>query len=210
MFSINPAFDMATANTYVLDYMEKGILDFEKKLNPERAALYQLCEQKGVAITVMKTLGAGTLLSAGQTPFAKPMTAVQCIHYALTRPAVVSALIGCATREQVQAAAAYLNASDGERDYSAVLEDYQGDSKGRCYYCNHCLPCPSQIDIAAVHKYLDAALLDKANIPPNIADAYRALDHKASECVSCGNCEERCPFNVLIAENMKKATELLG
>jgi predicted aldo/keto reductase-like oxidoreductase len=209
MFSINPAFDMASADTYVLAYLEKGVLDFEKKMDRDRAALYQLCEKQGVAITTMKTLGAGKLLSPEHTPFAKPMTVAQCIHYALTRPAVVSALIGCATKEQVLEAAAYLDKDEAECDYSEVIRDFQGDFKGRCVYCNHCLPCPSEINIADVHKYLDIALLDEANIPPSIVSHYRALDHSAIDCTACGSCEVRCPFSVPIVQNMKKAKALL-
>jgi predicted aldo/keto reductase-like oxidoreductase len=208
MFSINPAFDMASADTYVLDYLEKGIMDFEKKLDHDRAALYRLCEQRGVAITTMKTLGAGKLLSPEHTPFARPMTVARCIHYALTRPAVVSALIGCATKDQVLEAAAYLDKSDAERDYSEIIRDFQGDFKGHCVYCNHCLPCPSGINIADVHKYLDIALLDETNIPPSILSHYRALS--AEDCTGCGSCEDRCPFSVPIVRNMKKAAALLG
>ena len=39
--------------------------------------------------------GAGKLISPEHTPFCKPLTVAQCIHYVLTRPAVVSALVGC-------------------------------------------------------------------------------------------------------------------
>jgi predicted aldo/keto reductase-like oxidoreductase len=210
MFSINPAFDMVTADTYVLDILSKETMDFEKKLDKDRAALYQLCEQRGVAITTMKTLGAGKLLSAKHCPFSRPLTVAQCIHYVLTRPAVVSALIGCATKEQVLEAAAYLGKSDAEKDYSAIIQDYQGDFKGSCVYCNHCLPCPSEINIASVHKYLDIALLDGANIPKNIASGYLALNHHASDCTSCGSCESRCPFSVPIVANMKKVAGVFG
>jgi predicted aldo/keto reductase-like oxidoreductase len=136
------------------------------------------------------------------------MTVAQCIHYALTRPAVVSALIGCGSREQVLEAAAYLDKSDAERDYSAVISNFQGDFKGRCVYCNHCLPCPSEINIASVHKYLDIAVLDEPHIPPGIASHYRSLDHRAGECTACGSCEERCPFSVPIVANMRKAAAL--
>ena len=211
LFSINPAFDMAGTGTYVLDYLEAGkTMDYEKNLDPNRAALYKLCEQKGTAITVMKTLGAGKLLSPEHSPFGRPLTAAQCIHYALTRPAVVSALIGCSTAEQVLEAVNYLNASDEEKDYSGIIKDYQGGMKGSCVYCNHCLPCPSQINIASVNKYLDIAVLDRKNIPPSVASHYRSLEHKAGECTSCGSCEERCPFSVNVTQNMKEAAALFG
>lgn len=45
----------------------------------------QLCEQKGVGITVMKTLGAGKLISAEHTPFEKPLT-VGAVHTLCAEP----------------------------------------------------------------------------------------------------------------------------
>jgi predicted aldo/keto reductase-like oxidoreductase len=211
MFSLNPAFDMASADTNVLDYLDKGkSLSYEKKLDMDRAAFYRLCEQKGVAITVMKALGAGKLISPRHTPFGKPLTVTQCIHYALTRPAVVSALVGCSAPEQVDEAARYLGASEEERDYSEVISEFQGSMKGSCVYCNHCLPCPSEINIAGVNKFLDIARLDEKNIPPPILSHYRALEHRGSECTACGSCEERCPFSVPVVQNMKKAAALFG
>jgi predicted aldo/keto reductase-like oxidoreductase len=36
---------------------------YDQSRDGERASLYRLCEQRGVAITVMKTLGSGKLLS---------------------------------------------------------------------------------------------------------------------------------------------------
>jgi predicted aldo/keto reductase-like oxidoreductase len=211
MFSLNPAFDMADANTYVLDYLDKEKqMDYKKNLDPVRAGLYQLCEQKGTAITVMKSLGAGKLLSSEFTPFNKPLSVTQCIHYALTRPAVVSVLLGCSTKEQVFENIHYLNASDEEKDYSEIVKDFQGSMKGSCVYCSHCLPCPAEIDIASVNKYLDIALLDEKNISPSIASHYRSLAHGGSECTSCGSCEERCPFSVQVIQNMKKASQLFG
>jgi predicted aldo/keto reductase-like oxidoreductase len=208
MFSINPAFDMAPAGIDVLDYLGEKAIDYKKNIDPQRAALYRLCEQKGVAITVMKTLGAGKLLSPKYTPFASPLTVPQCIHYALTRPAVVSVLLGYGSRLEVEEALRYLDADETEKDYSAVIDKYQGSFKGSCVYCNHCLPCPSGINIAELNKYLDIAVLDEKNIPPSISSHYKALEKHGSDCVACGSCEKRCPFSVEIIQNMKKAAAL--
>ena len=210
MFSINPAFDMVPATTDALNYLGDAAMDFEKKLDPDRAALYRICEQRGVAITVMKTLGVGKLLSPQFSPFPKPLTVTQCIHYALTRPAVVSVMLGCSAPEHVRETVGYLNASEEERDYSKVISEFQGSMKGSCMYCNHCLPCPSEINIADVNRSLDVALLDAKNIAPQALNNYKALQHKASECIACGSCEERCPFSVPVIDKMKKAAELFG
>ncbi len=209
MFSINPAFDLMPAQTDLMEAFE----DLSGKMSgmdPERAGLYRLCEQRGVSISVMKTLGAGKLLSPEQTPFAKPLTVAQCIHYALTRPAVISALIGYSSTEQVAEAVSYLKMSPEERDYASIVSSYKADFKGSCVYCNHCLPCPVEIDIATLHKYLDIAKLDEASIPPSIAQHYRSMKAHGSDCIACGSCESRCPFGVSIIEDMKKAVELFG
>ena len=209
MFSINLAFDLMPAEENALDALNDGIdSNAFHGIDPKRAALYKLCEQKGVGITVMKTLGAGKLISAEYTPFLKPLTVAQCIHYALTRPAVASALIGCQTGEEVAQATKYLELSDEERDYTPVLGTLKNDFMGSCVYCSHCQPCPMDIDIAAVNKYLDIAKLDEANIPPSIYSHYASLSSKASDCIECANCESRCPFGVPIIKNMKRAAEL--
>ncbi|MDR1538355.1 MAG: aldo/keto reductase [Clostridiales bacterium] len=209
LFSINPAFDMTPLNQSVLDSLDADFKDQKYfGIRPDRLELYRLCESLDIAITVMKTLGGGKLLSAGQTPFVKPMTAAQCIHYALTRPAVASALIGCQSREQVLEAVKYLDASDDERDCTSIVNSFQSFA-GNCVYCGHCQPCPSNIDIAAVNKYLDIARLSEA-APPSVISHYKFLDARGGDCLACGSCEERCPFNVSIIKNMGEAVKVFG
>ncbi|GHU65853.1 (4Fe-4S)-binding protein [Spirochaetia bacterium] len=212
MFSVNPVFDMAPAEADIYEMLddEKGKAHFTAKIQPARAALYRLCEEKEVGITTMKTLHAGRLLSAQLSPFGSPLTPAQCIHYALTRPAVVSTLIGCKTPEEVKDTLRYFDMRDDEKDYSGIIQNYQGDYKGNCMYCNHCQPCPSQIDVAALTKYLDLARQNEKDIAPTVTQHYKALVKHGSDCVSCGNCEKRCPFSVPIIKNMKKAAELFG
>jgi len=211
MFSINPAFDMLPSDKNVFDYFDNDFgVDFFRGIDPAHAELYKLCMKKQIGITVMKTLGAGKLLSPEHTPFSKPLTVPQCIHYALSRPTVASVLLGCKYASEVDDAMRYLTLDDSEKDYSEILSSTRNDFKGNCVYCSHCQPCPASIDIAAVHKYLDIARLDKANIPPSIRSHYHSLSHKAGECIECGNCESRCPFGVNIISNMKEADTLFS
>ncbi len=204
MFSINPAFDLmpevCDPETMILKAAESmGNTD------PARARLYRACEQRGVAITSMKTYGAGKLLSQEHTPFSAALTPGQCIHYALTRPAVVSALVGCESRRQVEEAVKYLTLTPEERDYTHAFANYNGSFKGSCVYCNHCLPCPAGIDIATVNKYLDIAELNESFIPPSILQHYRSLAAHGGDCIQCGSCLAKCPFEVPVIERMKKA-----
>ena len=213
MFSINLAFDLHPAGIDALERLtqtDKLDVSAFHGLDPVRAELYRLCEQRGVGITVMKALGAGKLISREHTPFAQPMTVAQCIHYALTRPAVAAVMLGCQSGQEVRQAMEYFAASEEERDYSHVLGTLKSEFRGHCVYCGHCQPCPSGIDIAAVNKYLDVARLDEANVPPSIRSHYLHLEHRGSECIACKSCEKRCPFGVPVAENMRAAQRIFG
>ena len=214
LFSLNPAYDLLPEDTVIDDLFaeetyRKGEL---RGINPARARLYQACEAAGTAITVMKGLGAGTLLRAQSSPFGAALTPVQCVHYALTRPAVASVLVGCRTPGEVKQAVAYEQVGDDEKDYSLVLAGTPKYSMtGRCMYCNHCLPCPAHIDIAQVNKYLDLAQeLEGASVPPTVQEHYLALEHTAQECLACGSCEGNCPFGVQVISRMEQAAQLFG
>jgi predicted aldo/keto reductase-like oxidoreductase len=211
MFSINPAFDMLPSEEYIFNHFQNGFdPELFRGIDPKRAELYKLCTQKQIGITVMKTLGGGKLLLPEHTPFAKPLTVPQCVHYALSRPAVASVLLGCQTSGEVLNAMRYFELDDSEKDYAEILGTVRNDFKGNCVYCSHCQPCPAGIDITAVNKYLDIARIDLANIPPSIRSHYLSLSHNGSECVGCGSCEGRCPFSVPIIKNMAEAEKLLG
>ncbi len=212
MFSLNPLFDLLPEQTPIDDLFEQKTYEHgaSSGINPSRQRLYETCARLGVGITVMKTLGAGLLLGADSSPFGQPMTVAQCEHYALTRPAVASVLIGCVSSEQVHQALQYESLSAQEKDYTAVLNTSQRYSaNGACMYCNHCLPCPQEIDIAAVHQYYDLAR-SLSEVPATIREHYLALHAHASDCIACGACEERCPFGVEVIQNMEKAAVLFG
>lgn len=211
MFSINPAFDMAPSGIEVFDILgEDFTSDRITTVDPARVELYKSCVANEVGITVMKTLGSGKLLSAEHTPFSKPLTVGQCIHYALTRPGVVSALVGYETPEHVEEAMAYVTMSEEQKDYTEACSVMQQSFEGNCVYCNHCLPCPVEIDIAAVNKYLDIALLDENKVPQSIADHYANLSAHGSDCIACGSCEAKCPFSVGVTAKMQQAAKVFG
>jgi len=209
MFSINPAFDMLPPDAYVLDHFDSGFgAGMFRGIDPDRARLYKLCTQRQFGITVMKSLGAGKLLSESQSPFSPPLTAPQCIGYALSRPAVASVLPGCKTAEEVAGVMRYFTCSEEEKDYAHILGGARNDFRGNCLYCSHCQPCPAGIDVAAVMKCLDVARLDEGAIPPPVRAEYARLGKGGADCTACGSCESRCPFGVPVIENMKAAARL--
>ena len=215
MFSLNPAYDLVPKDsdmtevfTEVLEGKKQNFTGF--KLEIAREQLYRSCEQHGVAITVMKALAMGTLLSKERSPLGVALTEAQCISYALDRPAVATVVVGMQTADDVKHAAEYYTVPEHERSHAEILSSLgMFNSDGRCMYCNHCLPCPSKIDIAAVSKYLDLVEIDKTPAD-SVKQHYAALENTAEKCIECKACEKRCPFNVEIVERMKRAVNTFG
>ena len=211
LFSINPAFDMMPAvrdiDQYFADTYDEGL----GGIAPIREELYKICEQQNVGITVMKGYAGGRLFDAKTSPFGAALTPVQCLHYALTRPAVASVLAGYDTPEHVYAATAYETATDVEKDYASVLAaaPRHAFSTGQCTYCGHCAPCPKKIDIAMVNKLYDLATMQE-EVPGTVRAHYQDLSANAADCIGCKSCEGRCPFHVPVAERMERTRELFG
>ncbi len=211
MFSVNPCYDLLPASEDVEElWNEKNYAGPLLNMDPDRQKLYETCQRLGVGITVMKAFGGGDLLNGALSPAGKELTAFQCIGYALARPAVASVLAGARTIEELQASIAYETATGEERDYGAALAALPKISwKGHCMYCGHCAPCPKGIDVAAVTKFLNLAAA-QGEVPETVREHYALLAHKAGECIACGACEKRCPFQVPVMENMKKAAEVFA
>ncbi len=208
MFSLNPAFDMRPPSENINDLFKEAYEGHLSGIAPEREELYKLCEARGVGITVMKAYAGGRLFDAKLSPFGVALTPVQCIHYALTRPAVASVLVGSETPEHVLDAVAYETADEAEKDYATVLANAPVHAyAGQCTYCGHCAPCPKDIDVALVGKLYDLATMYDTP-PASVLDHYRCLSANASDCIGCGGCETRCPFGVQVIQRMEKTKAL--
>lgn len=211
MFSVNPCYDLQPASEDVEDlWRDENYAKPLINMDPQRQRLYEICQERGVGITVMKAFGGGDLLDASLSPAGKALTVNQCLHYALTRPAVATVLAGAHSVEQLMESLAYENASEEEKDYALAFASFPNISwRGHCMYCSHCAPCPKQIDVASVTKFLNLAKAQKT-VPETVREHYGLLPHHAGECIQCGACETRCPFEVSIMENMKEAAAVFG
>ena len=175
-------------------------VDIGNAANPGITDLTHLCANQGTGLVVMKTFGGGARFEGED-----PISPVKCISYSLSQPGVSTALIGVKNADELETDLAFLAATDEEKDYASVLGALQQDTKGPCVYCNHCLPCPSVIDIASVMRILAGS---QYGVTDQLRAAYDALPARASECIECGDCMARCPFEVDITGKMQQAVEI--
>lgn len=175
----------------------------EKDTADGKAELFGQCVERNVGLVAMKPFAGGQLLETGlKTGRATP---VKCISYTLSQPGVSCLVAGVKDSEQLREALKYIDASAEERDFKSIIDSYAKSLKGNCVYCNHCLPCPSKIDIGLMNRILDKARLQ---VDPQLLDAYNASDSKASDCIQCQACMKRCPYEVNVIDRMKQLSKV--
>ena len=77
-----------------------------------------------------------------------------------------------------------------------------------CRRCNYCAPCGEGISIPSV--FLFEGYLSRYGLGDWAKDRYSAMAKHASDCVGCGVCETRCPYNLPIRQMMKVAAVKFG
>ena len=156
---------------------------------------------KTVGIIPLKK-GGGTTITL-KIPAA--MTPVRCLAYTLSQVGVSTTIPGVSSLDELDGILSYQDATVAEKDYSEMVKNFREYEAGQCVYCNHCLPCPSSIDIGRVTCLLDIV---RSGLTDNAQAQYNELETTASECTKCGVCMSRCPFDVNIISNMEKAASL--
>ena len=76
--------------------------------------------------------------------------------------------------------------------------------EGTCVYCNHCQPCPQNLDIGEIIRLVDSA---SSAMSSNLQKLYDHLPLKANNCIQCRQCHDRCPFSVDIVSKMTLAQQ---
>lgn len=97
-----------------------------------------------------------------------------------------------------------LSTDDGKK-ITAIREELGNNF---CRRCNYCQPCTAGINISGV--FLFQGYLDRYGLGDWAKDRYNALPIKASDCIDCGACEPRCPYNLPIREMLKTAAKKFG
>ncbi len=83
-----------------------------------------------------------------------------------------------------------------------------------CTGCGYCMPCPAGVDIPGTfaaynRKYTESKFW--GSVDYIVCTALRKNSAAASRCIKCGKCEQHCPQNISIRDELEKArAELEG
>jgi predicted aldo/keto reductase-like oxidoreductase len=154
--------------------------------------LIPLCQQREVGVIAMKPVGGGNFSNSALA-----------IKWCLNQPITV-AIPGMAAlaevEENVRAAAADLALSAAE---TAECEQMKSELDARtCRKCGYCVPCPQGVK-TNVLMVLPSVIrrVGATNLGAGAYNIIASLD----QCVECGTCIERCPYDLPIPEIMRES-----
>ena len=74
-----------------------------------------------------------------------------------------------------------------------------------CRRCGYCAPCPQGINIPS--NFLFVNYLRRYGLASWAKDRYWSMKATAQDCIKCGLCESRCPYNLPIRSMLEKVAE---
>ena len=161
--------------------------------------LIRKCGEKNIGFIDMKPLAGGAIDDA-----------TLALRFIAANPDVTVLIPGMATpAEAVQNLAAVNDTSPltkEEEEKIAAIRDSLGTQF--CRRCNYCAPCTAGISIYSM--FLMQGYHDRYHLEEWSKARYHAMAKKASDCIECGVCETRCPYNLPIRDMLKKVKELFG
>ena len=163
------------------------------------ADLMEQAAEKNVGFIGMKPLAGGAIEDAALA-----------LRYIAANPHVSVVIPGMyAPGEVAQNAAAVADAaplSQEEQDRMEQIRKELGTSF--CRRCNYCAPCT--VGISIPNAFLFHGYLSRYGLADWARSRYEAMPAKAGDCVECGACEERCPYQLPIREMLKKTAADFG
>jgi predicted aldo/keto reductase-like oxidoreductase len=164
-------------------------------------AVIEACKAKNVGLIAMKGMSGG-LITKAATTFAflrqydnvVPIWGIQRMH----------------ELEEFLALEENPPALD-EAMWKVIEQDRKELSGGFCRSCGYCMPCPAGIQIPTAARIV--LMMNRAPYQQFLTDAFKAQMDLIEECQDCGQCKEKCPYELdtpeLLRQNLKGYRELV-
>lgn len=175
--------------------------------------------ENGLAVVVMEPLLGGRLANPpqavreaidsggkGRSP------ADLALQWIWNQPEVSVILSGMSTMEQVEqnivsagrSGPGTLGKGDSEL-IERVKAKYLERAPIPCTKCGYCMPCPNEVDIPGNFElYNNGIMHDDMRASHNTYTRFMGEKERASACLQCKECEEKCPQKIAISELMPK------
>ena len=161
--------------------------------------LMRRCTEQNVGFICMKPLAGGALEDA--------TLAMRFIRQNKDVSVVIPGMY--ATEEVEKNIAAMEDDSPLSDEELAKIEKIRKEMGTQfCRRCNYCQPCTVGINISGI--FVLEGYLERYGLGDWARQRYAVMDKKAGECIGCGACESRCPYNLPIREMLARCKAEFG
>lgn len=193
--------------------------------NQAGTAGLQYAASKGLGVVVMEPLLGGRLANPPQSirdiwsrTDKKRSPADWALQWLWNQPEVSLLLSGMSNMPQVEENLASAELS-GAGTFSAEEENlieqarlmYSELSPIPCTKCNYCMPCPNGVNIPRNFEIFNGGVMYSDPVGSRTEyNAFLGASERASQCVECRVCEEKCPQKIEISQWMPLIQQVLG
>ena len=181
-----------------LDWVETIMFPYNIVEN-QGEALIRKCAEKNIGFIVMKPLAGGAIEDA-----------TLALRYICANPDISVVIPGMADPKELEQnlSAVSDTSSLSPAELIKIEQIRQELGTNFCRRCNYCAPCAAGIAIPNV--FLFDGYFSRYGLADWAKNRYGAMPKKASDCIGCGVCETRCPYNLPIRQMMKQVAEKFG
>ena len=157
------------------------------------------CTEKNIGFIDMKPLAGGAIEDA-----------TLALRFLCANENVTVVIPGMAEiKEAEQNVAAVENPAPLTAEELASMDAIRKDLGTHfCRRCNYCAPCTAGISIPAM--FLMEGYLSRYGLADWAIMRYNGFEKTASDCVECGVCETRCPYQLPIRDMLKTVAQKFG
>ena len=161
--------------------------------------LIKRCGEKNIGFICMKPL-AGGAIEDGRL----------ALRFIASNPDVTVVIPGMAEEKEIEDNAKAISDTSPlcADELSQIADIRTRIGTNFCRRCNYCAPCTAGINIPGV--FLFEGYYSRYDLKDWARARYETLPKTASDCIGCGVCETRCPYNLPIRDMLKRAAEVMG
>lgn len=161
--------------------------------------LLPLCRKKNIGVIAMKPMGGGAL-SDKKT----------ALKYALNNRDIDVVIPGMMSLNEVMEniKISSIDTIMNKNDLTIINKDRTDLGNEFCRACDYCKPCPQDISISFVLR-AEKQLIKLSGWNPRFEKQIPEENQKIANCLKCGDCERRCPYQLPIRELLPKKIESL-
>jgi predicted aldo/keto reductase-like oxidoreductase len=159
--------------------------------------LFEEANRRDIGVIAMKPL-AGGAFEDGEL----------AISYILNNKNISTVIPGMDSIEHVKQNISAVDIEFNDEMMKKCKEIKEKYTQSFCRRCGYCMPCPQGIDIP--FSFILKGYYDRYDLKDWATERYTAMKKHASDCIKCGLCETKCPYNLKIRDMLREVVESFG